>query len=154
MWFKKHSELERAMPMDASCLMMMFDLLSCFLSSTFMRNKIDLCYTDQEQDELTWCEAQVYWIAIAHSSIASSQYQFHYSCSQCAKKCLFVVHNREYIRPNGTLGMRSVCGWYARSDNNGWRPIAERILLDEDPITTITRLKRTPLFHYNPAVRR
>jgi len=61
---------------------------------------------------------------------------------------------REYIRPDGTLGMRSVRGWYARTDNNGWRPIAERILLDEDPITTITRLKRTPLFHYNPAVRR
>lgn len=61
---------------------------------------------------------------------------------------------REYIRPDGTRGMRSVHGWYARTDNNGWRPVAERVLLDEDPITTITRMKRTPLFHYNPAVRR
>jgi hypothetical protein len=61
---------------------------------------------------------------------------------------------REYIKPDGTIGYRSTVGWYERVDNNGWRPIAERILLDEDPITTMTRLRRQPLFHYNPAVRR
>ncbi|EFJ46573.1 hypothetical protein VOLCADRAFT_32536, partial [Volvox carteri f. nagariensis] len=45
-------------------------------------------------------------------------------------------------------------GWYERHENNGWRPVSERVLLDEDPVTTMTRLKRQPLFHYNPAVRR
>jgi hypothetical protein len=43
---------------------------------------------------------------------------------------------------------------YERYENNGWRPVAERVLLDEDPVTTMTRLKRQPLFHHNPAVRR
>jgi hypothetical protein len=61
---------------------------------------------------------------------------------------------REYIKPDGTIGYRSTVGWYERVDNNGWRPLAERILLDEDPVTTMTRLRRQPLFHYNPAVRR
>ncbi|KAG2488869.1 hypothetical protein HYH03_012664 [Edaphochlamys debaryana] len=61
---------------------------------------------------------------------------------------------REYIKPDGTIGWRSTQGWYERLENNGWRPVAERVLLDEDPVTTATRLKRQPLFHFNPAVRR
>lgn len=52
------------------------------------------------------------------------------------------------------MGVRSTQGWYERHENNGWRPVAERVLLDEDPTTTATRLKRQPLFHFNPAVRR
>ncbi|KXZ45887.1 hypothetical protein GPECTOR_49g471 [Gonium pectorale] len=61
---------------------------------------------------------------------------------------------REYIKPDGTIGWRNTVGWYERYENNGWRPVAERALLDEDPVTTMTRLKRQPLFHHNPAVRR
>ncbi|KAG2433072.1 hypothetical protein HYH02_012776 [Chlamydomonas schloesseri] len=61
---------------------------------------------------------------------------------------------REYIKPDGTIGVRSTQGWYERYENNGWRPVAERVLLDEDPVTTMTRLKRQPMFHFNPAVRR
>ncbi|GFR44327.1 hypothetical protein Agub_g5540 [Astrephomene gubernaculifera] len=61
---------------------------------------------------------------------------------------------REYIKPDGSIGLRDVSGWYERYENNGWRPVAERVLLDEDPVTTMTRLKRQPMFHYNPAVRR
>ncbi|PNW71779.1 hypothetical protein CHLRE_16g681301v5 [Chlamydomonas reinhardtii] len=61
---------------------------------------------------------------------------------------------REYIKPDGTIGVRSTQGWYERYENNGWRPVAERVLLDEDPVTTLTRLKRQPMFHFNPAVRR
>ncbi|GFH10506.1 uncharacterized protein HaLaN_05831, partial [Haematococcus lacustris] len=45
---------------------------------------------------------------------------------------------REFIRPDGTRGMRSTQGWYARVENNGWRPISERVLVDEDPVTTAT----------------
>lgn len=61
---------------------------------------------------------------------------------------------REYIKPDGTIGYRSTLGWYERSENNGWRPISERILVDEDPVTTMTKLKRQPLFHFNPGMRR
>lgn len=61
---------------------------------------------------------------------------------------------REFIRPDGTRGMRSTQGWYARVENNGWRPISERVLVDEDPVTTSTKAHRQPLFHFDPAVRR
>uniref|UniRef100_A0A7S0RDM8 Uncharacterized protein n=1 Tax=Chlamydomonas leiostraca TaxID=1034604 RepID=A0A7S0RDM8_9CHLO len=59
---------------------------------------------------------------------------------------------REFIRPDGTRGFRSTRGWYARSDNNGWRPIAERVLVDGEADTGAA--KSQPHFHYNPAVRR
>ena len=61
---------------------------------------------------------------------------------------------REYLKPDGTIGLRSTRGWYERSENNGWRPISERILVDEDPVTTMTKLKRMPFFHHSPGVRR
>jgi len=61
---------------------------------------------------------------------------------------------REYLKPDGTLGIRSTCGWYERVENNGWRPINERILVDEDPVTTMTKFRRMPFFHFSPAVRR
>eukprot|EP00775_Hariotina_reticulata_P001161 gene1161-1501_t len=37
---------------------------------------------------------------------------------------------REYVKPDGSLGQRSTRGWYRRDDRNGWRPVAERLLLD------------------------
>lgn len=43
---------------------------------------------------------------------------------------------------------------YERVENNGWRPIAERLLVDEDPTTTATRMRSIPNFNHNPAVRR
>lgn len=55
---------------------------------------------------------------------------------------------REYIRPDGSVGLRSVAGWYERHENNGWRPVSERVLLEEDPVTTMTRLRRLPFFHF------
>ncbi|GAX74238.1 hypothetical protein CEUSTIGMA_g1687.t1 [Chlamydomonas eustigma] len=61
---------------------------------------------------------------------------------------------REYLKPDGTIGIRSTRGWYERAENNGWRPINERILVDEDPVTTMTKLKRMPFFHFSTAVRR
>ena len=59
-----------------------------------------------------------------------------------------------YLKPDGTVGLRSTRGWYERAENNGWRPISERILVDEDPVTTMTKLKRMPFFHHNVGVRR
>ena len=61
---------------------------------------------------------------------------------------------REYLKPDGTIGLRSMRGWYERTENNGWRPISERILVEEDPVTTMTKLKRMPFFHFSPGVRR
>lgn len=49
--------------------------------------------------------------------------------------------------------LNDTSGWYQRVENNGWRPISERILLDVDPITQFTSAKRRP-FHYNPVVRK
>lgn len=67
---------------------------------------------------------------------------------------MWLAGRSEYIKPDGTIGLRSTQGWYERFENNGWRPISERVLVDEDPITTATRLKRQPLFHYSPGIRR
>ncbi|KAF6254812.1 hypothetical protein COO60DRAFT_1703123 [Scenedesmus sp. NREL 46B-D3] len=39
---------------------------------------------------------------------------------------------REYLRPDGSIGYRSTKGWYRRNDRNGWRPVAERLLLDQE----------------------
>lgn len=61
---------------------------------------------------------------------------------------------RQYYKPDGTLGYRSTHGWYEREEKNGWRPISERILVEEDPITLMTKLKRMPFFHHSPVVRR
>lgn len=61
---------------------------------------------------------------------------------------------RQYLKPDGTMGLRSTHGWYEREENNGWRPISERLLVEEDPVTTMTKLKRMPLFHFSPGVRR
>eukprot|EP00798_Chlamydomonas_sp_ICE-L_P022634 gene22634-29776_t len=61
---------------------------------------------------------------------------------------------REYLKPDGSVGVRSTRGWYDRIENNGWRPISERILVDEDPVTTASKMKKMPFFHFNPAQRR
>lgn len=42
---------------------------------------------------------------------------------------------------------------YERWENNGWRPINDRLLVGEDPITAMTRLRRT-FFPHLPSMRR
>lgn len=67
------------------------------------------------------------------------------------------VHCREYIKPDGSIGLRSTRGWYARVDNNGWRPVVERVLLGaeaDDAMARAARVKAVRAFHHNPAVRR
>lgn len=44
-------------------------------------------------------------------------------------------------------------GWYQRVENNGWRPICDRVLVGVDPVTQMTAAKRYT-FHFNPGVRR
>mmetsp|Transcript_23029 Transcript_23029/g.75059 ORF Transcript_23029/g.75059 Transcript_23029/m.75059 type:complete len:395 (-) Transcript_23029:67-1251(-) len=43
--------------------------------------------------------------------------------------------------------------WYMRVENNGWRPISDRVLVDVDPITQYTAAKRYT-FHFDPGMRR
>lgn len=38
---------------------------------------------------------------------------------------------REFVRSDGSVGYHSTRGWYRRKDSNGWRPVAERLLLDQ-----------------------
>ncbi|KAG1662715.1 hypothetical protein FOA52_014581 [Chlamydomonas sp. UWO 241] len=57
----------------------------------------------------------------------------------------------EFVRPDGTVGLRDTRGWYERVEHNGWRPIAERILFEGEDATTA---KTQPMFHYSPVVRR
>lgn len=62
---------------------------------------------------------------------------------------------RHYIRRDGTLGTRELRGWYRRTENNGWRPMSEAALADsEDAGRYVYGSRRTPLFHFDPAVRR
>lgn len=60
---------------------------------------------------------------------------------------------RRYVRPDGTIGLRSTVGWYRRHENNGWRPVNEVKMVDGED--ELSRAKRSrPVFHYNPAARR
>lgn len=44
-------------------------------------------------------------------------------------------------------------GWYERIENNGWRPINDKILTPYDPIEIETANKPKP-FHFNPRKRK
>lgn len=46
-------------------------------------------------------------------------------------------------------------GWYARHENNGWRPVTKAKLeeINSDPVTKFTRTQRVP-YHFNKAKRR
>mmetsp|Transcript_1404 Transcript_1404/g.4775 ORF Transcript_1404/g.4775 Transcript_1404/m.4775 type:complete len:333 (-) Transcript_1404:1160-2158(-) len=44
-------------------------------------------------------------------------------------------------------------GWYKRVENNGWRPVTERVLLDVDPVTQHTSARRI-IHHYDASVRK
>ena len=43
-------------------------------------------------------------------------------------------------------------GWYMRHENNGWRPISDKMLVQNDPIETKTSEQKKE-FHYSKAVR-
>ncbi len=44
-------------------------------------------------------------------------------------------------------------GWYVRQENNGWRPISEKILRAYDPVEFATA-NRPKVFHFNKYVRK
>lgn len=44
-------------------------------------------------------------------------------------------------------------GWYRRVENNGWRPVSERVLVDVDEVTARTAAKAYT-FHFDPGMRR
>ena len=44
-------------------------------------------------------------------------------------------------------------GWYKRMENNGWRPVSERVLVDVDEVTARTAAKAYT-FHFDPGMRR
>jgi len=48
---------------------------------------------------------------------------------------------------------REHTGWYERVENNGWRPVADRVLQTVDPTTQETSCRIIP-FHHKPAQRR
>lgn len=47
----------------------------------------------------------------------------------------------------------SMEGWYKRIENNGWRPVSERVLVDVDEVTARTAAKAYT-FHFDPGMRR
>lgn len=53
----------------------------------------------------------------------------------------------------GRTVKRQELGWYLREDANGWRPIAERLFYEEDPVERYTSAKRMDFSHI-PKVRR
>lgn len=48
---------------------------------------------------------------------------------------------------------REDMGWYLRTDSNGWRPIAERLFYEEDPVERYTSAKKMNFSHI-PLVRK
>jgi hypothetical protein len=61
---------------------------------------------------------------------------------------------RRYTRRDGTTGYRSRHGWYERFENNGWRPIVDRALVDEEPSISGSQSRHAEPFHHQPAVRK
>jgi hypothetical protein len=60
---------------------------------------------------------------------------------------------QRFVRPDGSVGTRSMRGWYQRCENNGWRPINEVRMVDsEDQLGR--GAKQRPAFHFAPAERR
>ena len=60
--------------------------------------------------------------------------------------------HRRYVRADGTIGLRSVIGWYQRRENNGWRPVNEVRMLDGEDECNLAA--RRPAFHFKATVRR
>jgi hypothetical protein len=62
------------------------------------------------------------------------------------------LHSHEIPGVAEFLHRQNHSGWYQRVDNNGWRPLAEHVLIEVDPITASTAAKRTE-YHHVPLVR-
>ncbi|EKX40941.1 hypothetical protein GUITHDRAFT_164511 [Guillardia theta CCMP2712] len=45
-------------------------------------------------------------------------------------------------------------GWYKRFENNGWRPIANKLLFNVDPVTARTADQKKPDFHHSCTTRK
>ncbi|GAQ80325.1 hypothetical protein KFL_000510260 [Klebsormidium nitens] len=75
-------------------------------------------------------------------------------CSFCPRDYAALSQRRGKRQP----GTRKQSGgeeedWYLRWENNGWRPVAERLLQPVDPVTVRTAAVRRP-FHYSKLKRR
>jgi len=62
-------------------------------------------------------------------------------------------HNKEERPTPGKPMSWTEEGWYQRVENNGWRPLAARVLVEVDPVSAYTASK-TMKFHHDPLVRR
>lgn len=56
-------------------------------------------------------------------------------------------NSTQYGTRPGQAASWDVEGWYKRVENNGWRPVSERILLQEDPIATLTASRKLDFHH-------
>uniref|UniRef100_A0A7S0HKK1 Uncharacterized protein n=1 Tax=Hanusia phi TaxID=3032 RepID=A0A7S0HKK1_9CRYP len=69
-------------------------------------------------------------------------------------------HNDASVDDNRNQTMREVTelvdrgGWYKRYENNGWRPIANKLLFNVDPVTARTSEQRKPDFHHSCTMRK
>ena len=60
---------------------------------------------------------------------------------------------RRYVKPDGTVGLRSTRGWYQRQENNGWRPVNEVKMIDGEDELGRSRAPQAA-FHLDSAERR
>lgn len=59
---------------------------------------------------------------------------------------------RRFVRPDGSIGLRSAIGWYQRRENNGWRPVNEVRMLDSED--DCAPAAQRPATHFKASVRR
>ena len=62
------------------------------------------------------------------------------------------LHSHEIPGVAEFVQRQNQSGWYQRVDNNGWRPLAEHVLIEVDPITSLTAGTRRE-YHHVPLVR-
>ncbi|CAG9467768.1 unnamed protein product [Pedinophyceae sp. YPF-701] len=60
----------------------------------------------------------------------------------------------EYVRPDGTFGRRPARNWYRRVENNGWRPVADRLLVDAEAEERARESAKTLHHSHLPKLRR
>jgi len=60
---------------------------------------------------------------------------------------------RQYRKPDGSVGWRHKRGWYRRTENNGWRPVVERALVNAEEVSQDTD-RPVRGFSHLPQVRR
>jgi len=57
-----------------------------------------------------------------------------------------MVAENNHPKP-GEAASWDVDGWYQRVENNGWRPVSERVMLHEDPIAVLTASHKLDFHH-------